>query len=75
MCATFLFGPQPPLERPPDMSKALHEMTFADVVERGVELELDAVVQGMPLSKRVYAVVDLAVRWAAEQRKQNTRAE
>ena len=43
----------------------LKDMSFDDLVREGVNLELDAVVQGESLRKRVWAVMDLAVRWAA----------
>ncbi len=49
------------------MVKELHEMTFAEAVREGVELELDAVVQGKSLHKRVYSVMELALRWASER--------
>lgn len=50
------------------MAKELHEMSFADAVKEGIELELNAVVQGKPLHKRVYDIMELALRWAHERR-------
>lgn len=51
-----------------EMVKELHEMTFAEAVKEGIELELDAVVQGKPLHKRVHDVMELALRWSFERR-------
>ena len=45
------------------MAKELHEMTFEEAVKEGIELELDAVVQGKALRSRVYGVMELALRW------------
>jgi hypothetical protein len=50
------------------MAKKLHEMTFAEAVREGIELELDAVVQGRPLHLRVHDVMELALRWASDRR-------
>jgi hypothetical protein len=47
--------------------KPLHEKTFDEMVKEGVELELDAVVQGKPLKRRVWDVMNLAAQWGYER--------
>jgi hypothetical protein len=51
-----------------DVAKELYEMTFAEVVREGIELDLDGIVQGNPLHSRVRGVMELALRWASERR-------
>ena len=50
------------------MAKKLHEMSFTEAVREGIELELDAIVQGRPLHLRVHDVMEFALRWASDRR-------
>lgn len=53
-------------------AKQLHEKSFDELVKMGVEKELDAIVQGVSLHTRVYALMELAVRWRFEKSKHET---
>jgi hypothetical protein len=46
----------------------LKDKSFQDLVKDGIELELDSIVQGEPLRKRVYQLMNLAVIWSCEQK-------
>ena len=48
-------------------TKELRDISFEELVMRGIELELDAIVRGESLKSRVYAVMNLASLWAAER--------
>jgi len=50
------------------MVKPLSEMSYTDIVQEGVRLELNAVIQGRALQSRVRDVMELALRWASERR-------
>lgn len=47
--------------------KDISEWTFDELVQRGVELELDSIVKGEPLASRVRRIMDLSVQWRHEK--------
>lgn len=49
------------------MHKELADLTFDELVARGVELEINHIVRGEKLSRRLHAVMELAVRWRHEK--------
>jgi hypothetical protein len=54
------------------VSKNIEDMSFGELVAFGTGCELDDIVAGLPLSKRVYKIMDIATRWAyAQQQKKS----
>ena len=49
------------------MHKELADLTFDELVARGVEIEINNIVRGAKLSSRVFSVMELAVRWRYEK--------
>jgi len=56
------------------MTKNLEDMNFDELVRFGVQIELDDIVSGKPLSKRVYGLMELAARWSTEQKNKKNAA-
>ena len=51
------------------MSKELKDMSFKELVAFAVEVEIDGIVEGSKLSTRVYQLMNLAVAWSNQQKK------
>ena len=49
------------------MHKELADLTFDELVSRGMELEINHFVRGEKLSRRLHAVMGLAVLWRYEK--------
>ena len=49
------------------MHKELADLTWDELVREGIQLELDAIVQGRDLRSRVFQIMDLAARWNQEK--------
>lgn len=49
------------------MDKELNEMSFEDLVRKGVEIEVDSFMAGEKIRDRVYRIMELAVRWRYEK--------
>ena len=60
--------PVPEANEPARIGKPFTELTFDQLVRECVELDVDAIVAGKTLYKRVWQVAELASRWAYERR-------
>lgn len=47
--------------------KDLKNYTMDEMVRKGIEKELDAIVKGVALKDRVYDLIELAARWGYER--------
>jgi len=47
--------------------KELGDLTWNELLQHGIHLELDDIVQGKPLKSRVWTLLDLGAQWQAER--------
>jgi len=46
------------------LAKDLVDMSFAELVEHGIHITLDDIVEGTPLRRRIYNIMNIAARWS-----------
>lgn len=55
------------------MDKELVDLTFDELVKRGIQFELDAIVSGKSLHQRVYSLMNLATQWRHEKTQEESK--